>query len=222
MPDTDPQPAATPTPPSGSTNGGTRAATPAASGSGTGAPARKRRGGGMRSLVLSMLVLLAFVLAWSALTPRPAGRSLPPVDAASSARTVAAQTGWPLRFAATPPAGWRPTSVSYGPVPAGPTVWRVGYHDGEDRRYLSVQQTRSAPGAALDGWVSAQTYGGRDTGTVSAGGLTWSRRLAEGDPTRRSLVARDEATQMTYVLVGAAEEEDLRAFAAALTPYRAG
>lgn len=182
-------------------------------------PARRSKSGGVRSLVLSMLVILGLVLAWSALTPETAPQQRPAIDAASSARSIAEQTGWPVRFATTPPTGWRPTSVAYGPSSQGVQVWRLGYHNADDTRYVDVLQTSGSSGRPLDEWVAQVTNHGRQDGEVTVGPTTWTVLRAEGTPARSSLVARNDRG-LTSVITGPASVEDLQAFAARLEPVR--
>lgn len=179
--------------------------------------------GNWRSLVISMVVMTVFVLAFVALNPRPAQRELPTVDLERTAGQVATATGWPVATADLGD-GWHPTSVSNAPDDKGVPTWLVGYHKrpGDDA-YVSLAQTR--PGAPLTeaqvgDWTARQSKQGRPDGTSQVGGRAWQRRTVTIDAgnarVRRSLVAAGGPGGLVTVLSGEVDYATLESVAASL------
>jgi hypothetical protein len=169
----------------------------------------------MRSMVISMVVILAALLVWVAMVPRVRAINQPAVDVSSVARQVRRETAWPISQPALP-AGWRATSVRFAAAAGGLLTWHAGYLS-PGGSYISIDQTK----AATDQWVSAETAGGQAEGTLSAAGATW-QRLSSRDTVQRSLVSRGSgATGLTTVLSGTATYTQLAAFADMLEPVPA-
>jgi len=178
-------------------------------------PPPARRGlGNVRSLVISMVVILAAVLAWVAMVPRVREVSQPSVNVTSMARQVRRETGWTISQPALP-AGWRATSVRFAAAAGGHRTWHVGYLSPEGN-YVSIDQTDAT--GATDDWVSARTADGRAEGTVSVAGTTW-QKFSSRDTAQRSLVSRGSGTVLLVtVLSGTAPYPQLVGFATALKP----
>ena len=75
-------------------------------------PAARRGFGNLRSMVISMVVIMAAVLAWVAMVPRVREISQPAVDVTSVARQVRQETGWAISWPRLP-AGWKATNVRF-------------------------------------------------------------------------------------------------------------
>lgn len=189
------------------------------------APTSTHGRGNWRSLVISMLIVTSVVFVVVALMPHPAQRDRATVDVARTARQLAAERGWPLATVRTG-ADWHATYVALRPDGKGVPTWEVGYHHrpGDDR-YITLAQTRVGDGVTaeqLAPWIDRQTSGGRDDGTVAAGGATWTHRTARLDGsqprTQRSLVAqgREAPGGLVTVLSGEVDDADLESFAASL------
>ena len=170
--------------------------------------------GTVRSMVISMVVILAAVLVWVAMVPRTREISQPAVDVGSVARQVRQETSWAISQPRLP-AGWKATSVRFTAAGGGLRTWHAGYLSPEGN-YVSIDQTQDA----TDAWVSAQTSNGRAEGTMPAGGATWER-LSSGDTVQRSLVLRAAGAELTTVLSGTAPYAQLAQFAEALEPVPA-
>jgi hypothetical protein len=192
-----------------------------------------RRGlGNVRSLVISMVLILAGVAAWVAMVPRVREISQPAVDVTSVAVQVRRESGWAISQPRLP-SGWKATNVRFTQTAGGARTWHAGYLS-RDGQYLSIDQTGSA-GATGD-WISAMTAHGGAEGTVSAAGATWLR-LSSPDIVQRSLLLKGsplngsaskgsvpqasvsqglDAVGLTTVLSGTASYAQLAKFAEAL------
>jgi hypothetical protein len=164
--------------------------------------------GNLRSMVISMVVILAAVLIWFVMVPRPSEINQPAVDVASVAVHVRQETSWAISQPMLP-AGWKATNVRFATAGDGLRTWHAGYLSPEGN-YVSIDQTRDA----TDVWVAAQTSNGRPEGTMSAGGATWQKLS--------SLVSRGSgAAELSTVLSGTAPYAQLAQFAAVLEPVPA-
>src|SRR5665647_1104001 len=113
-------------------------------------PAARRGMGTVRSMVISMVVILAAVLVWVAMVPRTREISQPAVDVGSVARQVRQETSWAISQPRLP-AGWKATSVRFTAAGGGLRTWHAGYLSPEGN-YVSMDQTSLA--GATDLWVS--------------------------------------------------------------------
>ena len=180
-------------------------------------PAARRGFGNLRSMVISMVVILAAVLAWTAMVPRVKEISQPAVDVTSVARQVRQETSWAISQPQLP-AGWKATNVRFTAAGDGVRTWHAGYLSPEGN-YISIDQTTVTD--ATDAWVSVQTSGGQAEGTLTAAGTMW-QKLSSRDTVQRSLVSRGSGTsELTTVLSGTAPYTQLAMFAEALQPVPA-
>ncbi|MHB1472293.1 MAG: DUF4245 domain-containing protein [Dermatophilaceae bacterium] len=178
-------------------------------------PPARRGLGNLRSMVISMVVIMAAGLVWLAMVPRVREISQPAVDVTSVARQVRQETSWAISQPKLP-AGWKATNVRFAAAGDGLRTWHAGYLSPEGS-YVSIDQTVQATGV----WVSAQTSNGWAEGTVSAGGVTW-QKLSSGDTLQCSLVSRGSgAIELSTVLSGTAPYAQLAQFAEALEPVPA-
>jgi hypothetical protein len=200
-------------------------------------PAEKppaRRGlGSLRSMVISMVVILVAVLAWVAMVPRVREISQPAVDVASVATQVRGETGWAISQPRLP-TGWKATNVRFTSAADGVRTWHAGYLS-PDGHYISIDQTAAT--GATGTWVSARTSNGQGEGTLSAAGTTW-QKLSSPDTVQRSLLSKgsvskgsasqgsvskgSRADELTTVLSGTAPYTQLAQFAEALETVPAG
>ena len=150
-------------------------------------PASPRRMGNLRSMVISMLVILVAVLAWVAMVPRVREVSQPAVDVTSVARQVRQETSWPISQPQLP-AGWKATNVRFAASRGGLRTWHAGYLSPEGN-YVSIDQAVVTGAKATSDWLSALTSGGRAEGDLIAAGKTW-QKLSSRDIVQRSLVLR--------------------------------
>jgi hypothetical protein len=178
----------------------------------------RRRGlGSLRSMVISMVLIMAGVLAWVAMVPRVREISQPAVDVTSVARQVRQETGWVISQPRLP-AGWKATSVRFESAADGVRTWHAGYLS-PDGQYFSIDQTQV--GGASDNWISARTSDGEGEGKLTAGGTTW-RKLSSRNIVQRSLVSKGSGAHgLTTVLSGTAPYSQLGQFAEALEPAAA-
>lgn len=180
----------------------------------------KHGGGSWRSLVISMLVILAGVLLWQALTPNVSKVERPAVDVAASAKAVHGDTGWPILVADLGPE-WKPTSVRFDDR-AGARTWEVGYtRNDDDTVFVSVAQSGAfGSGAPSQEWVREFTRSGGADGQFTVGAHEWSAFTAtEKKNPRYSLVSPAGATPLPVVVSGLGDRAHLASVAASLKPY---
>lgn len=175
-------------------------------------PTPRRGMGSLRSLVISTVVILAAVLVWFMMVPRPSLIEQPAVDVAAVALRVRQETSWAIS-APRLPVGWKATNVRFSAAGDGLRTWHAGYLSPEGN-YVSIDQTRGA----TDLWVSAQTSGGESEGSLGAAGRTW-QKLSSRDTVQRSLVSRGTGDlELSTVVSGTAPYTQLAQFAEALVP----
>lgn len=185
-----------------------------------GVPPPRRTMGNWRSLVLSLLVILAAILVWLAFVPRPASIRQPDVDVAAVARQAHRDDGVTLSVP-DPGPQWRATSARWGRSQEGLPTWHAGYYrKSDDETYIAVQQTPgSAEPRAAESWLADAVAHGRPDGTVSVDGADWRKYTTSGDPVRRALVRSGSGRDLTTVVGGLATYDELVAFASTLRPY---
>lgn len=180
-------------------------------------PAARRGSGNLRSMLISMVVIMVAVLAWFAMVPRVREISQPAVDVTSVARAVRQETGWAISQPLLP-AGWKATNVRFAAAGDGVRTWHAGYLSPEGN-YVSIDQAPVT--GATDGWLSTRSSNGRAEGTLEAAGKAW-QKLSSHETVQRSLVLRgSSADALTTVLSGTAPYSQLAQFAEALQPVPA-
>jgi hypothetical protein len=180
-------------------------------------PAARRGLGNLRSMVISMVLIMVAVLAWVMMVPRVRDISQPAVDVTSVALLVRQETGWTISQPHLP-AGWKATNARFDSAADGVRTWHAGYLS-PDGQYLSIDQTAGT--GATGNWISARTSNGQQEGTMSAAGRTW-QKVSSRDVVQRSLVSKGlEARDLTTVLSGTATYIQLGHFAEALKPVPA-
>lgn len=180
-------------------------------------PSARRGAGNLRSMVISMVVIMVAVLAWVAMVPRVREISQPAVDVTSVARAVRQESGWAISQPLLP-AGWKATNVRFAAAGDGVRTWHAGYLSPEGN-YVSIDQVVAT--GATEGWLSTRSSNGRAEGTLAAAGKTW-QKLSSRDTVQRSLVfSGSGADALTTVLSGTAPYSQLAQFAEALQPVPA-
>ncbi|GAA6524363.1 DUF4245 domain-containing protein [Intrasporangium sp. DVR] len=169
--------------------------------------------GSLPNMLRSLLFIGLLVAALVAIVPRISEVQRPAVDALGKARATIAQTGGTLELPEGLGAGWLPTVATFAPgtenVPTFTTVWETP--EGGD---IALKEASEA----TEGWVSRSVNDGTRDGSVTVAGRTFERYVARGG-SQISYVERGAgADETTLVASGAAAEEELRAFVAALRP----
>lgn len=164
-------------------------------------------------MIISMVVILAFVMVWIAMVPRVNRISRPPADVAAVATYVRDQTGWPIVEPQGLPAGWYPSSVRYVASTDGLMTFHAGYVS-PDGNYVQLEQTQGATGR----WVANEIGRGRPQGTLRAAGQTWEK-FSRTDKRTLSLVHRGSGPKdLTTLVTGTAPYAELVAFIDTLEP----
>jgi len=169
-------------------------------------------------MVISMIVIVAAVLAWVAMVPRVREIRQPAVDVASVALQARRATGWAVSVPQVP-AGWRATNARFESAADGVRTWHAGYLTPEGH-YVSIDQT--AVTGATDSWLSARTSNGHAEGTITAAGTTW-QKVSSGGVLQLSLVSRPAVSKagsraLATVLSGTAPYAQLARFSELLSP----
>jgi len=168
-------------------------------------------------MVISVVVIMAAVLAWVAMVPRVREISQPAVDVSSVAMQVRQESGWAISQPQLP-AGWKATNVRFDMAADGVKTWHAGYLS-PDGQYVSIDQTEVR--GATTSWVSAATSNGQAEGSLSAAGRTWQKDSSP-DIVQRSLVSKGSgAGELITVLSGTAPYTQLAQFAQTLKPVPA-
>jgi Tfp pilus assembly protein PilV len=180
-------------------------------------PAARRGFGNLPSMVISMVFIMAAVLAWVAMVPRVREINQPAVDVTSVATQVRQDTGWAISQPQLP-AAWKATNARFDSAADGVRTWHAGYLS-PDGHYVSIDQTEVT--GATEDWTSERTSNGQADGTLSAAGRTW-HKLSSRDILQRSLVSKGSAAHdLTTVLSGTAPYAQLAQFADTLKPVPA-
>jgi hypothetical protein len=163
-------------------------------------------------MIRSLVVIGALMALVILIVPRVNSISQPPVDVAGTAKSVAAQTKWPLQIPVGLPDGWRATSVRYVRSTDGVMTWHAGYVT-PDNQSVAVEQAME-PTA---GWVRAEVNRAAVVGTVDAGGLTWTKYVRDAK-VQNSLVHNGAmpGTDLTTIVTGTGTFDQLQLFASKL------
>jgi hypothetical protein len=116
------------------------------------------------------------------------------------------------------PAGWRATSLHTDLDPAAPLRWELGF-SAPDGQYVALDQVSGGKGA--EGVLTVQARGATAAGTVTAGGVAWTRYDGGADGKRRALVRTMPSTTagaapVAVVVSGSGSFAELAEFASAL------
>jgi hypothetical protein len=178
---------------------------------GTGGPSYSRSSGGLiGAMVVTVLAVLAFA-AFRATTRDNAPTPIQTVDYAVTVRAARADKQLLVMAPARLPAGWKATSAMYtnGPNPA----WHLGTLT-QTRKYVGVEESRTSIQDLADAKVDPDALQGKD---VTIAGRTWQTFTDSGGDyaVARSLRLRG-ATVESWLVVGTAPHDQIRAFAATL------
>ncbi len=178
-------------------------------------PPAPRRGmrGSAKSMVISMVVVVAAVIGWLAMVPRVSSVSQPVADVKGIAREVSHAQHWDIAIAQGLPSEWKPTNVRLMKQKHLPKTWQAGY-TGPDNAYVAVRQTKN--GSA--DWVRHQVGSGHRAGTATIDGVTWTRYQQPSND-QLSLVRGQKLGGLSTVVTGKAHWSQLEMLAKALTPY---
>lgn len=191
---------------------GSGAAPEAAHGPASQPPARRRGLGSVRSMIISMVIVVLAVLGWWAFVPRADQPTQPVVDIAGIAREVGISEHWDPAVADGLPTGWQPVNVRLVTAARLPDTWQAGY-DVPGGKYIRVLQTKDGG----SDWVQTQTSGGAPQGSVTIDGVRWSK-VERADGGERSLVRSAPLGGLTTIVDGTGDWSQLTRFATALKP----
>ena len=178
------------------------------------APQSRYSLGSAKNLVYSMLAVLGMVAVLVLMVPRVQTVGGPPVDVATEASQVRAETGWDIVAPEGLPDGWSPTSVRYVRTTGDFMTWHVGWKTPRDT-YVAVEQTLDPTRE----WVAAQTNRAPEEGTLDIAGRTWTTFVRD-TKTQNSLLDQPAAGsgELTTLVTGDADFDDMAVFVEALRP----
>lgn len=176
-------------------------------------PRRRGMTGTAKSMVISMIVVLAVCLVWLAMVPRVSSVSKPVQDVGGIAREISHAQHWDVAVAVGLPQEWQPTNVHLLKPEKKPKTWQAGY-SGPESAYAAVKQTKGGYAS----WVSDQVGGGDKVGTQTIDGVRWTKyeKTSNG---QLSLVRSEPLGGLSTVVTGTADWDQLVMFAEALVPY---
>ncbi|WP_369258103.1 DUF4245 domain-containing protein [Geodermatophilus amargosae] len=166
----------------------------------------------IRSL-LPLVVICLLAVGW--MTFRQSGSDpVRPIDPTSSVRLATERASYPVEVPAGLPDGYRPTSARTDATDAdaadgAPVTLEIGYVTPSDE-YAGFLVTDDADAEPL----TAVLDGAEDDGSVDLGGRTWTRLTSE----RGETVLTREDGDVTTLVTGSADDEELQTVAAAVAP----
>ncbi|KNX36450.1 hypothetical protein VV01_03660 [Luteipulveratus halotolerans] len=169
-------------------------------------------GGSARSMIISMVVLVAGCAVWLAMVPRVSTVPREVQDVPGIAREVGAQQKWQVALPQGLPAQWVATNVRLLKYDGKAPTWHAGYQ-APSGKFVSLEQTKGGS----DGWFKDQTGFGQAIGSVSVGGTTWTK-FENTDKDQRSLVRTGPLGGLDTVVTGKAGWDELQHFAGTLKP----
>lgn len=165
----------------------------------------------VRNMVLSVLVVLAIVLAWWSLTFNPEEDQRRPPEVTQSAAHAVDQAEWPL-WVPDPGEGWKPIVVWFDPV-EGVQTWHISYTSPEGE-YVALHQ-----GAEVTPeWLGAVLKGAEESGETVLpgpdGDQTWQQWAGEekSNAERGWLLGPEQTGGTTVVVHGTAEQAEFAHF----------
>jgi hypothetical protein len=173
------------------------------------APPPKRRGfGSTGDMVRSSLVVLAIVIGFVALVPRPDTKVTSSVDLPTTAAQAERVAPYPVLTPEGLDAGWRPTRAEVRRESDGTTTWRVGFTTPEGKFVRLVQSDRPA-----EAFVAAEAGAAQSEGSRPVAGEDW-QLLTNAEEERRAMWSSADAS--TVVLTGTTSYDELAELAESL------
>jgi hypothetical protein len=164
-----------------------------------------------RDMLLSIGAIVALILVFLLLVPRPNKIPQRTVDVTAAARGATAELGFDPADPALPE-GWTPRTADVQRGTDDLPTWHLTYTS-PSGKYVGVQQAARATPA----WEARQVTDGAEQGQVAVGGKNWIVR-SRVDRGITSWVLREPAT--TTVVTGTADEPELALFATAVVTDR--
>jgi hypothetical protein len=163
----------------------------------------------VRDLVLSMLVVGAFVAFLYVIVLRPMPEAVKTVDVVGPAAVARSAEVFPIAVPVGLASGWRPTSARFEPGPdPGTGTWFNGYVT-PDNQFVAVAQSDHD----VKSFVKDQTKDGVPQASVVIDGRSWQQYRA-ADGSQYSLV--QTAPEATTIVTGTVTYGQLEEFAGKL------
>jgi uncharacterized protein DUF4245 len=164
----------------------------------------------IRSL-LPLVVICLLAVGW--VTFRQSGTDpVRPIDPTNSVRLATERASYPVEVPSGLPDGYRPTSARTDAPDAAegaPVTLEIGYVTPSDE-YAGFLVTDDADAEPLTSVLD----GAQDDGSVDLGGRTWTRLTSE----RGETVLTREDGDVTTLVTGSADDDELQTVAAAVAP----
>jgi hypothetical protein len=169
---------------------------------------RMSAGNMLRSLAPLVLICLAAV-GWLAFLRDDEQDPVPPVDAAGTIGRAAEYASYDLEAPADLPEGYRVNDTDITGTPGSPVTLGVDYLTPSDE-YVGFVTSDDPDAPQVDDVLDEA----EPQGTVEIGGQEWTRSTTARDETALSR----QTDGVTVLVTGSADEEELRAVAAAVRP----
>lgn len=174
---------------------------------------RHRENQTFSNLLVAIAACLGVVLVMVLVVLRPSPPPREPVDVAATAASAEASVGATL-IAPVLPEGFDSNAAEIRVGADGVTTWYAGYVTPAEQ-FVSFTQALDANPT----WLLTATDGAPQTGERTVGGLTWTehdQRDAD-DPGNFAFVLTTEHDASTVVIAGTAADDEIQAFAEAVS-----
>lgn len=174
---------------------------------------RHRENQTFSNLIVAIVACLGVVLVMVLVVLRPSPPPREPVDVAAAAASAEASVGATL-IAPVLPEGFDSNAAEIRVGADGVTTWYAGYVTPAEQ-FVSFTQALDANPT----WLLTATDGAPQTGERTVGGLTWTehdQRDAD-DPGNFAFVLTTEHDASTVVIAGTAADDEIQAFAEAVS-----
>lgn len=174
---------------------------------------RHRENQTFSNLLVAIAACLGVVLVMVLVVLRPSPPPREPVDVAAAAASAEASVGATL-IAPVLPEGFDSNAAEIRVGADGVTTWYAGYVTPAEQ-FVSFTQALDANPT----WLLTATDGAPQTGERTVGGLTWTehdQRDAD-DPGNFAFVLTTEHDASTVVIAGTAADDEIQAFAEAVS-----
>lgn len=166
----------------------------------------------IRSLVVIAAIMALMMIMYPRIQPDYSG-----VDVAETARQLEESTGLPVTAPTGLPDGWVETRAEYRRGSDGLMTWHAGFET-PGGEFVALNQALDA----TDTWVASQVNRTARVGEQEVAGKTWQRHERLDSSPQRSFVHRGGSGELTTVVTGSTDWDQLEQFVESLAPAAGG